>query len=262
MDMTFQQYIDNPLGKKNAVFSQRDMFKALYTEKFNKVLLREAGKINYTLYVDKKKDRYVIHIKIPSETVKDFYYDAVILFYSNDPVAKSSPSLQEYYVKFFSNDPAFVFTYLRVFFKNDMFFEDLKPKSSKLALKRDPTEKNPYQIPGYSKILYFAFIYMKLKNLFIKSVFESQVNQYSAKELLKNVEHTDTKILARQEEGRRQAVQIAREKKKEHKPEPSTNRIVNKSGNIKAVKVVKPSRATVSSKMSKTSKVTKTSKKK
>jgi len=45
--MSFQQYIDNPMGKRNAVFSQRDLFKQLYTEKFDKVFLREAGKINY-----------------------------------------------------------------------------------------------------------------------------------------------------------------------------------------------------------------------
>ena len=44
MDMTFQQYIDNPLGKKSAVFSQREMYKDLYTQKeasidFNKKCL-------------------------------------------------------------------------------------------------------------------------------------------------------------------------------------------------------------------------------
>ena len=38
MEMSFQQYIDNPLGKRNAVFSQRDLFKNLYTEKFDKLM--------------------------------------------------------------------------------------------------------------------------------------------------------------------------------------------------------------------------------
>ena len=55
--MSFQQYIDHPMGKRNAVFSQRDLFKQLYTEKFDKVFLREAGKTNYVLYIDKEKDR-------------------------------------------------------------------------------------------------------------------------------------------------------------------------------------------------------------
>lgn len=44
MEMTFQQYIDNPMEKKNAVFSQRDMFRKFYTDKFDAVFLREVGR--------------------------------------------------------------------------------------------------------------------------------------------------------------------------------------------------------------------------
>ena len=142
MEMTFKQYIENPLGKRNAVFSQRDMYKALYTDKFDKLFLREAGKINFRMYYD-DNDKFYIHIKIPSEGVKNFYYDAVIMFYTDDAAVHSQPTLENYNVKFFSNDPAFVFTYLRVFLKNDLFFEDLKVKSSKLALKEDTKQNNP-----------------------------------------------------------------------------------------------------------------------
>ena len=222
MEMTFQQYIDNPLGKKNAVFSQRDVFKAIYTEKFEKVNLREAGKIVYYLYTDKNKTKYIIHIKVPSETVKDFYYDAVICFYSNDAAVISSNSLKDYHVKFFSNDPAFVFTYLRVFLKNDLFFEDMKPKSSKIALTKDPKEKNPYELPGYSKILYFAFLYMKHKNLFNKAVFEHSSQLYDKKKVLAMVDHTDDKLAARQAAGERQAAQIRKEKADERRRQNNT----------------------------------------
>lgn len=217
MKMTFQQYIDNPLGKKNSVFSQKDLFRALYTDKFDKVLLREAGNINYTLYVDKEHDKYVIHIKVPSETVNKFYYDAVIYFYTDDPASHASNNLNNYYVKFFSNDPAFVFTYLRVFLKNDLFFEDMKPKSSKLALKKDPTTKNPYEIPGYSKILYFAYLYMKSRNLFSKSLYNLHGKKYSAGELLKHIDHTDKKIAERQELGEKAAKEKTREAKEARK---------------------------------------------
>ena len=241
MEMSFQQYIDNPMGKRNAVFSQREMYKALYTEKFDKVFLREAGKINFTLYIDKKKDRYVAHIKIPSETVKDFYYDAVILFYTNDAAKRSSPSLQDYFVKFFSNDPAFVFTYLRVFLKNDLFFEDLKPKSSKLALTRDPKEKNPYEVPGYSKILYFAYIFMKSKNLFYKSLYDSYAQPYDKKKLLDAVMHTDDKISLRQELGKRKDSIVNNEEEKSGQrlqTHPKQN-IDSPSGNIKSVRTTR-----------------------
>lgn len=233
MKMAFQQYIDNPMGKKNAVFSQRELFKNLYTEKFNTVFLREAGKINYTLYQDTKKDNFYIHIKVPSETVKNFYYDVAIKFYTDDPVAHSSNTLDKYYVKFFSNDPAFVFTYLHVFLENDLFFEDLKPKASKIAIKKEAKERNPYGIPGYSKIIYFAFLFMKNKNLFYKPAYSGS-DKYSAKELLNHVEHTDVKIANRQELGEKQRKEEKREKEK------SVKRTEIKSGsdNIKSTKIV------------------------
>lgn len=259
MEMSFQQYIDNPMGKHNAVFSQRNVFRQLYVEKFDKVFLREAGKINFTLYVDKKRDRYIAHIKVPSETVKNFYYDAVILFYSNDAVIKSSPSLQGYFVKFFSNDPAFVFTYLRVFLKNDLFFEDLKPKSSKLALKNDPKIKNPYEVPGYSKILYFAYLFMQSKNLFAKHMWTSYGVPYSPKKLLDNVEHTDKKIADRQELGRSQAKEEAKIKREESKQKSSSRTVPidSPSGNIRSVKPVKTTAFTNKTKSVKTTKTTK-----
>ena len=215
MEMTFQQYIDNPMGKKNAVFSQRDLFRGLYTGKFDKILLREAGKINYTLYVDKKHDRYIAHIKIPSETVKNFYYDAVIMFYTEDAAVHSSNTLTGYRVKFFSNDPAFVFTYLRVFLKNDLLIEDLKPKCSKLALTKDPNERNPYQVPGYSKILYFAYLFMKSRNLFAKHMYDSYAIPYNKNALLNAVEHSDKKIVDRERLGKEEAAQKAKIKKAE-----------------------------------------------
>ena len=245
MEMSFQQYIDNPMGKRNAVFSQRELFKNLYTEKFDKVFLREAGKINFSLYIDKNKDQYIAHIKVPSETVKEFYYDAVILFYTNDAAKKSSPSLQDYSVKFFSNDPAFVFTYLRVFLKNNLFFEDLKPKSSKLALKRDPKEKNPYEVPGYSKILYFAYLFMKSKNLFAKSMYTSYAAPYDKKKLIDNVMHTDEKIAKRQELGEQERKKQQKEKKAQSTTiEKRERNIISPTGNIKTTGRVKDLKST------------------
>lgn len=238
VEMTFQQYIDNPMGKKNAVFSQRDLYKAMYVEKFDKLLLREAGKIDYTLYIDKKRDRYAIHIKIPSETVKDFYYDAVILFYTNDAAVNASPNLQGYNVKFFSNDPAFVFTYLRVFLKHDLFLEDLKSRASKLALTRDPKEKNPYEVPGYSKILYFAYIYMKAKNLFSKHMYQSYGIPYDPKFLVQNVEHTDKKIADRQRLGEEQAKANAKEAKSNRVENSKSRNLSSLSGNVVGTKKI------------------------
>lgn len=216
--VTFNQYIENPLGKNNAVFSQRDMFRQLYESKFNAVFLREAGNIHYQLMYDKRRSRYYIHIKIPSEVVKHFYYDVVIMFHAKDPEVLSSSSLRNYDIKVFSNDPAFCFTYLRVFLKNDMFLDDLKPKAPSQALRKDPVERNPHQLIGYVKSLYFAFIFMNSKNLFNKFFYETNGIPYNKNDLLRNVEHADSKIRKRQEEGER----IRRSERKQSKAARTT----------------------------------------
>ena len=154
--MTFQQYIDNPMGKKNAVFSQKDIYKSQYTKKFDAVYMREAGRLTYFLYANKRADQYYAHIKIPSEVIPKFYYDVVIKFETKNNALRVGNSLKEYDVRFFSNDPAFVFTFEHVFHKNDMFIEELKPKASKIALRKFPKETNRFGIPGYVKSIYFA----------------------------------------------------------------------------------------------------------
>ena len=49
MERSFKDYIANPLGNKNAVFSAREMYKNMYTEKFNLIMVRENSNINYYL---------------------------------------------------------------------------------------------------------------------------------------------------------------------------------------------------------------------
>ena len=215
MDMTFQQYIDNPLGKKSAVFSQRDMYKELYTKKYGAVLLRENGSFTTKMYYDKKNDIYYIHMRVPSEVVEKFYYDVVVKFYPIDGTNATSNDLHNYGVKFFSNDPAFVFTYEYVFSKNDLFISELKPRASKTALKSRPTERNPYEIPGYVKSLYFCFLHMKSRSLFNKTYWKQYAEPFRLRTLIDAIEPSDKKVADRQRLGIEVAKKKAREKKKE-----------------------------------------------
>ena len=48
--MTYDEYIQNPMGKKNAVMSNREMYRLMYTNKWNAIKLRENGFIKYELY--------------------------------------------------------------------------------------------------------------------------------------------------------------------------------------------------------------------
>lgn len=229
--MTFQQYIDNPLGKKSAVFSQREMYKELYTKKYGAVLLRENGSFTTRMYLDSKRDRYFMHMKVPSEIVEKFYYDVVIEFYPIDGTNTTQNDLTNYGVRFFSNDPSFAFTYEYVFAKNDLFIKELKPKASKIALKTKPDERNPYQIPGYVKSLYFCYLHMKSRSLFNKTHWKQYAIEFSTTKLLANVENTDKKVADRQRLGQKVAKKKAKERQKEY-----NERVANKQQRSNTVK--------------------------
>lgn len=230
MQTTFDGWILNPMVKDNSVFTHRDMYKKMYVEKFDKILLREAGKINFKLYYDDSKDEYYAHLKIPSEVVPNFYYDVVVQFYTKDNGIRASKSLTDYLVRFYSNDPAFVFTYLRVFKKNDMFIEALSSKAPKEALKKDPVQKNPYEVISYIKSLYFAFLYMKAKNLFSKVMYTTYGEKFNIKKLLPTIRDANIVIEERKIKGE-EVEKAKREAKKNNSiSQPSTSTYVNGGG--------------------------------
>lgn len=201
--MTFDQYIVNPLGKRNAVLSAitRESIRKDYTNRFNNILLRENGKISYYKYKT-SNNNYIIHIKIPSEVVKKFYYDVVIRFFTDENVSDAGRSLDKYNIQVFSNDPAFVFTHAYVFKQNDLFFDALTSKMGKRPLKQSPDITNPSKQLAYVKSIYFAYLFMKNRNLF-KIISWADAAKYDQKTLLQNVMSADEKIALRQEEGKK-----------------------------------------------------------
>lgn len=225
MKMTFEQYIANPLGKNNAVMSGivRESIRTDYTRRFNNILLRENGKINYFLYKDSKKNCYYALIKIPSEVIKNFYYDVVIKFFADEKISENGRNLEKYYVQFFSNDPAFVFTYANTFLNNDLFIKELAPKMSKEAIKRKAKEKNPQDLVGYVKSIYFAYLFMKQRGLF-KVVHFDSAEPFIINNILFQIENADDKIRKRQEEEEK------RDKRKKINVDKNTLRNINKIG--------------------------------
>lgn len=194
--MTFEEYIANPLGKNNAVMSAvvREAIRSDYTKRFDNLLLRENGQIKYAMY--KEKDNLFVHIKIPSEVVKDFYYDVVLKFMG----VSLTKRINECETQFFSNDPAFVFTYAYVFQQNKLFIPELKSKMSKQALREKPREKNREELLGYVKSLYFSYLFMKQRGLFNPIQINSATN-FDQRWLLSNIMDADLKVQLRQEEG-------------------------------------------------------------
>ena len=236
--MTFDQYIENPMGKSNAVFAARHAYKAEYTEKFDALFMREAGKIDYALYYDKPHDTYYAHIKIPSEKVKKFYYDVVIRFFTNDNALRTSASLKDYQVQFFSNDPAFIYTYLYVFNKLGMLVEDLKSKCPKASLTLKPEERNIYEVPGYVKSIYFAYILMSRINLFTKATYHHFGRKYSKSALLGNVASGEQKMEERKTAEAKQK-KVEKDKKTNVKRVNDFNTRSAKTNNSNRIRTVK-----------------------
>ena len=115
--MTLDEYIVNPMGKGNAVYSQRFVYEELYTKKFNLLVAREAGIWQTQLIIANERE-YYFYIQIPSESVEHFFWDTVIQFTTKDGELEKSPSLKNYDIKFFSNDPAFMFNFAKAAYNN------------------------------------------------------------------------------------------------------------------------------------------------
>lgn len=231
MKMTYDDYISNPMGRKSAVISNREMYRSLYKEKLDKILVREIGVVNYTLYND-KDNVYYVHFKIPSEVIPKFYYDVVIEFYTDKNELKPTRSLKDYYVRFYSNDPAFVYTFAHAFLKNKLFIKDLVPRMSKEAVKKAAVDRNPTNQVGYVKSIYFAYLLINKHGLMNKVKYESYGRKYDKKMLLREVMNAEEKIKARQDEDAR--IRAEKKREKDHKKKLTVDQINRKNkANIK-----------------------------
>jgi hypothetical protein len=238
--MSFREYIQNPMGRKNAVMSNREILRTVYKEKLDKILVREAGKVKYQLYHNKNK--FVAHMKIPSEVVPNFYYDTVIEFTTDNPAYAVGSSLKDYNVKFYSNDPSFVYTFAHAMLSNDMFIRDLVPRMSKEAVKKVAVEKNPKNEVGYVKSIFFAYLLIEKYGLFNKIQYTTYGKPYNKKGLLAEVEHADTKIASRKTEG----AKVRKRKKKDASAEKTARKAEQlKNINIAADHSIVAKRASV-----------------
>jgi len=249
--MTFKDYILNPIADSGAVIgaTTREFMRTSYTKKFNDVLMRENGKLDYTMYHHRKENAYIIHLKIPSETVRKFYYDVVLRFTADASIKDAGRSLDMYNVQFFSNDPAFVYSYAHVFINRGLFVTDLSSKMSTKAKREAPKEKNPQNLVGYVKSFYFAYLFMQQRGLF-KSYAWGKAESYSKNKLLQVVENADEKIANRVDEGKKISRKKQRDAESSDAKKASHTRLLSKDGlgrMVKTTGTVKSVRTTKSS---------------
>lgn len=118
---------------------------------------------------------YILHIIIPSHSVKNVSYDVIFEFNTKkiddiDPL--KTPC------KVFSNCPSFTFIYAKVFYDNGILCDWLKKKYPKDIIRKEPDITNPLHLIGYERSLYVASLYIKnAKNSIGKTVVNRRFNQ-------------------------------------------------------------------------------------
>lgn len=166
--LTFDNWIKNPTGSRPMMVQQREMARQIYTDKYDKMMLASAGAMNYTLWKSQKGDRFIAFFTVPSESTQKVFYDIVVEFYTRDTIEMQKNNLNGYYVKFYSNDPNFTFTFAYVYNKEGLIIQDLKKKLSAQSITERPKVTNPNKVVGWVKGFYFVYLYMNDHGLFNK----------------------------------------------------------------------------------------------
>lgn len=199
--MTLEQYIANPMGKANAVVASayRETIKTDYTVRFHNLMVRENGKLKYYVYRNDQDNLWFIHVKVPSEHVKGFFYDVVFKFSADPTVADGGRDLRNWYVQFFSNDPAWNYTYAYAYTQQDLIIKELSSKMDKTCMNTPAKEKNPTNMVNYSKIIYFGYLFLKERGL-LKTAALGGYEQYTLRTMHSRIENATMWIAKRQEE--------------------------------------------------------------
>lgn len=250
VETTFANYIRRP-GIVGSTTPQIKLIEMDARQRYERILMREGGGLKFYQFKDDKNDTYYIHIKVPSEVLDKFYYDVIIKFCGHTGT-ESYPTLTNYNIQVFSNDPAFCYTYAYVFNKEGMLIKDFADKIGPDFLKSKPRERNPKETFGFVKSLYFAYFFMEQKKLFEKRWWD-KAKPYKADTISHNIMKADSKIVKRQ----REAEQLRKtEKATKQTPQPPRNTFTG-SDHVKPARVASGVRKTGTVKTTKTVRTTK-----
>lgn len=217
--LTIKQLLQNPTGKFSAYMARRDKIIKDLDDRY-RLLMSKVQKVNFKIY--KVKKDYLFHFQIPSEEFpNNLYYDVCVLFCWENEV-KDDKTISEYKLKLFSNSPNFMFTYTYALEQNDMIIPFLKSKCSRLALTQAPTIRNPIEVYGFEKSIYFACRYIMDNNL--TTIFDLDNNRHVYSETkLKSVIMTQQNKYEENKNIKKQIAAGKKTAKQASKTKPMTN---------------------------------------
>ena len=152
---TLEQFVKNPFEMGYQPSLQE------YAKKYEDLNKRQMIKFGGALILD---DLYFLRIRVASESAKGVWYDVVLQFFIDDELKSRNIALNNYYVKFFSNSPGFVYKYAYLYHQNDMLVEVLADKYPKEVLTKEPNKTNAERKMGYDKSIYYACRYVLMRS--------------------------------------------------------------------------------------------------
>ena len=166
MQLTLNDLYNNPTGHGSAQVASRTLIRQMLEKKFLDLVNKK--KFNLMIFEKDYNEGLVYLIKVPSEqdTKIIHYHDVVIEL--NTKTDESKINLFDYPVKFFSNSPAFIYTYSNFALQNDLIPIFLKDKFNKEAKQKKALVRNPTDEMGFEKSIFFAVSYIKYKKYHLK----------------------------------------------------------------------------------------------
>ena len=212
--MNYEQLMQNPGGKGSSFFYARNQIVSDLEVKYHKLI--QQKRITMSTY--KQKDSYFFVFKIPSESVDRLFFDVVLEFLpfpddeglNSEQIVDNDKTFLRHHIRIYSNNPSFMFTYTYVVNKAKMIVPQLVKHCSPLALTKEPQIKNPYEVYGFEKTIYFALLYMKYNGFFnrqladtnakvlvndgLRQVVASQNSKFDETNILKKKMSSDKKV--------------------------------------------------------------------
>ena len=151
---TLSDFLFNPFHSRSTV--ERD---STYNEKYTELV--SSNKISIVAVTEIEGSLYY-HIKVPSESQKDrnYNYDVIIRFFTDDPDIAKQAHVRNYKIQFFSNSPSFMYQYAYVYKQNGYLIELLYDKLDADYIDTPPDKTNKNQVLSYDKSIYFACRYL------------------------------------------------------------------------------------------------------
>jgi hypothetical protein len=147
---TLEGFIAKPFGREEAKSNDFERkYKALASA--HRIAIKGYTKID---------DDHLVHITVGSDTNKQDHYDVVLLFFTDDEEKKRGRSFRNYYVKFFSNSPSFIYTYAALYKKEGYLIDAMYNKMDKAFSDVMPEKTNSSMQLSYDKSIFCACRFM------------------------------------------------------------------------------------------------------